>query len=252
MITYHLWYAVCYINVTYKTQASKGVKPIATHTARDLRQANTHCHRDPLSTGPHSQQSAHRPGRRNRSGDLDSAASPSPIPLSPNPRDRASAGSTATAEGIGPAERTLRVSAAMALSDLSRESLLPSFLYAPAAARSFAGASRLPASPAAAPGGAGAPSFPIQAPKEKIEMYSPAFYAACTAGGIASCGLTHMAVTPLDLVKCNMQVSVSGGFVLLVGSVCSLVIWMLFRFGSDVWGLVQILIVYHLRGIKNR
>ena len=94
----------------------------------------------------------------------------------------------------------------MALSDLSRESLLPSFLYAPAAARSFAGASRLPASPAAAPGGAGAPSFPIQAPKEKIEMYSPAFYAACTAGGIASCGLTHTAVTPLDLVKCNMQV----------------------------------------------
>ena len=49
--------------------------------------------------------------------------------------------------------------------------------------------------------------FSIQAPNEKIEMYSPAFYAACTAGGIASCGLTHMAVTPLDLVKCNMQVS---------------------------------------------
>jgi solute carrier family 25 phosphate transporter 3 len=37
-------------------------------------------------------------------------------------------------------------------------------------------------------------------------MYSPAFYAACTAGGVASCGLTHMTVTPLDLVKCNMQV----------------------------------------------
>ena len=49
--------------------------------------------------------------------------------------------------------------------------------------------------------------FSIQAPNEKIEMYSPAFYATCTAGGIASCGLTHMAVTPLDLVKCNMQVS---------------------------------------------
>ena len=29
-----------------------------------------------------------------------------------------------------------------------------------------------------------------------------------------------MTVTPLDLVKCNMQVSVSGGFVLLVGGVC--------------------------------
>lgn len=40
----------------------------------------------------------------------------------------------------------------------------------------------------------------------KIEMYSPQFYAACTVGGILSCGLTHMAVTPLDLVKCNMQV----------------------------------------------
>ncbi|KZV38779.1 mitochondrial phosphate carrier protein 3, mitochondrial [Dorcoceras hygrometricum] len=36
-------------------------------------------------------------------------------------------------------------------------------------------------------------------------MYSPAFYAACIAGGILSCGLTHTAVTPLDLVKCNMQ-----------------------------------------------
>lgn len=49
----------------------------------------------------------------------------------------------------------------------------------------------------------------VQAPNEplgKIEMYSPAFYAACTAGGILSCGLTHMTVTPLDLVKCNMQV----------------------------------------------
>jgi hypothetical protein len=86
---------------------------------------------------------------------------------------------------------------AMALADRSRESLLPSFLYSAAAARSFAAGLRFPAA---------APSFTIQAPKEKIEMYSPAFYAACTAGGVASCGLTHMLVTPLDLVKCNMQV----------------------------------------------
>ena len=105
----------------------------------------------------------------------------------------------------------------MALSDRSRESLLPSFLYSPAAARSFPGASRFPASPAAAAAsapsvaGGGTLPFTIQAPNEKIEMYSPAFYAACTAGGIASCGLTHMAVTPLDLVKCNMQVSGWGG-----------------------------------------
>jgi solute carrier family 25 phosphate transporter 3 len=100
----------------------------------------------------------------------------------------------------------------MALSDRSRESLLPSFLYS-SSARSFAAtgaaAARLPVSapaPAAAGAGGRVP-FSIQAPSEKIEMYSPAFYAACTAGGIASCGLTHMAVTPLDLVKCNMQVS---------------------------------------------
>ncbi|VAI61458.1 unnamed protein product [Triticum turgidum subsp. durum] len=121
----------------------------------------------------------------------------------------------------------------MALSDLSRDSLLPSFLYS---SRSFAAAAprfpsspspyQAPASPAAAPaaglvgagGVGGGRPFSIRAPNEKIVMYSPAFYAACTAGGIASCGLTHMAVTPLDLVKCNMQIdpakykSITSGF----------------------------------------
>jgi len=38
-----------------------------------------------------------------------------------------------------------------------------------------------------------------------IKMYSPAFYAACAFGGVLSCGLTHTMVTPLDVVKCNMQ-----------------------------------------------
>ncbi|XP_052145596.1 mitochondrial phosphate carrier protein 3, mitochondrial-like [Oryza glaberrima] len=115
----------------------------------------------------------------------------------------------------------------MALSDRSRESLLPSFLYTSSAARSFAtGATRFPSpvspvSPAPGAVGGGAP-ISIQAPREKIEMYSPAFYAACTAGGIASCGLTHMAVTPLDLVKCNMQIdpakykSITSGFGVLL------------------------------------
>lgn len=97
----------------------------------------------------------------------------------------------------------------MAFSDKSRESLIPSFLYSTSATRAM-GFNRFSAptsTPAASPAvGGGSGSFMIQAPKEKIEMYSPAFYAACTAGGIASCGLTHMAVTPLDLVKCNMQV----------------------------------------------
>ncbi len=38
-----------------------------------------------------------------------------------------------------------------------------------------------------------------------IKLYTPAYYWACAAGGVASCGLTHMGVTPLDVVKCNMQ-----------------------------------------------
>ncbi len=32
------------------------------------------------------------------------------------------------------------------------------------------------------------------------------YYALCGIGGILSCGLTHTAVTPLDLVKCRLQV----------------------------------------------
>ncbi|VFQ87086.1 unnamed protein product [Cuscuta campestris] len=65
------------------------------------------------------------------------------------------------------------------------------------------------------------PSSPSE-PLGKIEMYSPKFYAACTAGGTLCCGLTHMAVTPLDLVKCNMQIdptkykSISSGFGVLL------------------------------------
>ncbi|KAK7817365.1 mitochondrial phosphate carrier protein 3 [Quercus suber] len=44
-------------------------------------------------------------------------------------------------------------------------------------------------------------NFVISEPSEpdKIEMYSPTFYAACTIGSILSCGLTHMVVTSLDL-----------------------------------------------------
>ncbi|KAH0609128.1 uncharacterized protein H6S33_001356 [Morchella sextelata] len=40
-----------------------------------------------------------------------------------------------------------------------------------------------------------------------IELYSPKFYAACTLGGLFACGLTHAAVTPLDLIKCRRQVN---------------------------------------------
>ncbi|KAK8716936.1 hypothetical protein V6N13_044226 [Hibiscus sabdariffa] len=124
------------------------------------------------------------------------------------------------------------------LSDSSKQSLLPSFLYS--SPNSFSldrllnannpafGASR--STTLESPAASSSPliksrTFMIPAPNEpgkKIEMYSPQFYAACTFGGILSCGLTHMTVTPLDLVKCNMQIdpakykSISSGFGVLL------------------------------------
>ena len=113
----------------------------------------------------------------------------------------------------------------MAISDNSRQSLLPSFLYStPSSTKRLFGLDTsltkainhhhvLPRSPSVSSssnviGDAGvtASRIVIPSPKEGIEMYSPAFYAACTAGGTLSCGLTHTALTPLDVVKCNMQV----------------------------------------------
>jgi len=114
----------------------------------------------------------------------------------------------------------------MDLTEKSRHYLLHSFLYSSSTTRSIAleGLLRENPNPSSSPspieqiepssnvGGSasasGSGSFLIEAPSAegKIEMYSPKFYAACTVGGTASCGLTHMAVTPLDLVKCNMQV----------------------------------------------
>jgi len=41
--------------------------------------------------------------------------------------------------------------------------------------------------------------------EKKIELYSAEYYYWCGIGGILSCGLTHTAVTPLDVVKCNVQ-----------------------------------------------
>ena len=93
-----------------------------------------------------------------------------------------------------------------------RSSLVPSFVYN---SRSFSSSSSSSAKlfgldAAAMRSKTTEERIVVPAPKEgKIRMYSPAFYAACTVGGILSCGLTHTAVTPLDLVKCNMQVSLS-------------------------------------------
>uniref|UniRef100_A0A453IG06 Uncharacterized protein n=1 Tax=Aegilops tauschii subsp. strangulata TaxID=200361 RepID=A0A453IG06_AEGTS len=55
-----------------------------------------------------------------------------------------------------------------------------------------------------------------------VQLHTPLFYATCALGGVLSTGLTHLAVTPLDLVKCNMQVDpskyrdISSGFGVLL------------------------------------
>lgn len=47
----------------------------------------------------------------------------------------------------------------------------------------------------------------IQAASTKeVEFGSNEFFGLCAVGGILSCGLTHTAVVPLDLVKCRLQV----------------------------------------------
>ena len=43
--------------------------------------------------------------------------------------------------------------------------------------------------------------------KKPIELYSPEFYITGAVGGAFACGLTHALVTPLDLVKCRLQVN---------------------------------------------
>ncbi|KAJ6683696.1 hypothetical protein OIU85_007393 [Salix viminalis] len=120
------------------------------------------------------------------------------------------------------------------MDSLRQQSLIPTFLYSTSSsAKTFSlsnlhseqpSLSQLPSSTVTV-GSMSSGGFVIPAPSEpgkKIELYSPAFYAACTAGGILSCGLTHMTVTPLDLVKCNMQIdpakykSTSSGFGVLL------------------------------------
>merc|ERR1712121_81898 len=54
------------------------------------------------------------------------------------------------------------------------------------------------------------------------EFGSSKYFALCAFGGVLSCGITHTAVTPLDLVKCRLQVnkeyykSLGNGFKLTV------------------------------------
>ena len=43
-------------------------------------------------------------------------------------------------------------------------------------------------------------------PQYSCEFGSQKYYALCGLGGVLSCGITHTLVTPLDLVKCRLQV----------------------------------------------
>lgn len=43
-------------------------------------------------------------------------------------------------------------------------------------------------------------------PAGTVEFGSGKYYALCAFGGVLSCGITHTAIVPLDLVKCRIQV----------------------------------------------
>lgn len=56
--------------------------------------------------------------------------------------------------------------------------------------------------PAAGKGGKGKKD---QKEEPKIVFGTPEYYAMCALGGAICCGVTHLMVTPLDLVKCRIQ-----------------------------------------------
>ena len=45
------------------------------------------------------------------------------------------------------------------------------------------------------------------APGDSCEFGSNKYFVLCGLGGILSCGVTHTLVTPLDLIKCRIQVN---------------------------------------------
>lgn len=47
----------------------------------------------------------------------------------------------------------------------------------------------------------------IEKRRSKLRVFSPEYYAVCGLGGMLSAGTTHFAVTPLDVLKVNMQVN---------------------------------------------
>jgi len=53
---------------------------------------------------------------------------------------------------------------------------------------------------------------------QEVKLGTPKYFALCGIGGVLSCGITHTAIVPLDLVKCRIQVNpqkykgIFGGF----------------------------------------
>jgi len=47
----------------------------------------------------------------------------------------------------------------------------------------------------------------VQSADDTVEFGSGKYYLLCGFGGILSCGITHTAIVPLDLVKCRIQVN---------------------------------------------
>lgn len=51
-----------------------------------------------------------------------------------------------------------------------------------------------------------------------IDLYSTKYFLTCAVGGMLCCGVTHCSMTPVDVVKCNMQIdpvkykSIGAGF----------------------------------------
>lgn len=64
---------------------------------------------------------------------------------------------------------------------------------------------------------------------DSCEFGSNHYFMLCGLGGILSCGITHTMVTPLDLVKCRIQVdpekyrSVFNGFRVIIPVIYALV-----------------------------
>ena len=76
--------------------------------------------------------------------------------------------------------------------------------------------------------------------------HTTSYYTTCMVGGALACGLTHTAVTPLDVVKCNMQVdpakykNLMGGFRTVVAEDGA---------GALVKGITPTFIGYHMQGM---